>query len=148
MTRAWYCIPCDAWYAEADGLPCPACGGGLALLAYQYPEDVFGGPAPDEPVRRPHAVIPNPSPDSVGEGFALAAGLNVLGFTLVGILAGATQGLHLLDAFGVVQFLWILPIVVTAHARGRHKRATGVWIASGITLFLNLSSAGWVFSRF
>jgi hypothetical protein len=51
----------------------------------------------------------------------------------------AMIGIPLVAGFGLLQFLWLLPVRANFVKAGKTESAKGVWITIGITLLLSAS---------
>ena len=80
-------------------------------------------------------------PGSIWQGIALGGALNVCALfaSLIGIFL--LIGIPVIAGFGLVQYVWIMPLYEKYKGRGETETAKGILIASGITVLL--SAACW-----
>ena len=93
---------------------------------------------PRNPIRDPNQLPP--AVGSIGKGMLLGAGLSIMGVLAMFIFLPA------IIAFGVLQYIWIMPVYVMYRHRGEPETAKGVLIVSGIVLLLSAACWGLMFS--
>jgi len=76
-----------------------------------------------------------PDAGSIGKGMLLGAALTIAGLAAMFIFLPA------IIAFGILQYIWIMPVYVMCRHRGEPETAKGVLIVSGIVILL--SAACW-----
>jgi hypothetical protein len=74
-------------------------------------------------------------------GFLVAAGWNAVAIAASVALMAAVIGIALVGGFGLLQFIWLLPVRSRFMKAGKTDSAKGVLIAAGITVLL--SAACW-----
>lgn len=73
---------------------------------------------------------------------ACLAAVIPLGF-LIAMIGGAIHsdwayaGIGAWVMFGVSQWLFVIPLGIWLHARGRHDTALGLWISAGVVMLVN-----------
>lgn len=115
-------------------------------------------PTPQRPPARP-VVRPLPS-DPRGNGwigFLIALGAQVLQIPIAFLAIPIAQlfGESSSEAqwavfiplvlFGLTQWLFIVPIALVLHAKGKSRTAFGVWITAGVLFGLNAACVGLLF---
>ena len=80
-------------------------------------------------------------PGSIWQGIAIGGAWNVCALlaSILGIFI--LIGIAVIVGFGLLQYLWILPLHEKYRERGETETAKGILIASGITVLL--SAACW-----
>ena len=78
-----------------------------------------------------------PDRGSMLHGFLIAAGWNALAIVVSAALIAAVIGVFLVAAFGLAQFVWLLPVRASFVKAGKTESAKGVLITAGITVLLN-----------
>lgn len=103
------------------------------------------------PLQPPPRVAPPPATETnrghAGVGVAIAILTQPLTLLIafassaVGMVEGYA-GLVVLMAFGLAQYLYIVPIGIWLHSMGKTRTALGLWITSGIIFLLNAGCWG------
>ncbi len=107
---------------------------------------------PDDEPTNVSDLQANLDPGSIWSGIltvaAWHAGAIGLVFLLGGVAGESALGLVALCGIGLIQLLYVVPLVVSAYRRGRTRTKNGILIAAGITLLLNATCFGLVMSSF
>lgn len=88
---------------------------------------------PYEPPGTDEVVAPRRD-DTVGRGVLLVLGGHVVAAVLVALFTPGALGEVLLMTFffaGVVQWVYVVPMLIVCYARGLRQTAKGVWIIAG-----------------
>jgi hypothetical protein len=83
-----------------------------------------------------------PDEGSIAKGFGIGAAINI-GAALVGALTIMIAiGAVVLLGFGLIQAVWIGPLVAKYNNRGETETAKGLLLAAGVTFLLNAGCWG------